>query len=382
MFPQLLNRMTATGNSVAVAASALLQADPLDVLLAVDETWTRTNVSGVPAPPALTPAAGAPGTPARTLRHAEGFFSRWAPTAQVVGRPWDHLIYAYMIENTRALQIFGRLVREFRSGEALGAASPMTQRWLDITEALLFEAPQPFPMTIATSRLRPDPEAVRRNAYARLFNLELSFGTDSNGPASYTKPLAVNSPLIALLEEFLYEIWRAITNVKNQSGMNETDDDRIFQIAQELAFMLNERTQNATLAREELAAVTAASWIELVLDSNNAIITDLRAEGASRDGRLKIIGERVRLAPHSRSDALFGLAAPLSRLLRAVQLDVATTSTAWAFYLDAAPAGQIAPFSPLGAECKRIITEWTAATGRDLKARKLAVAVSSARQLR
>ena len=35
---------------------------------------------------------------------------------------WDHLIYAYMIENTRILEIFRRVVHEFAQGERLGHA--------------------------------------------------------------------------------------------------------------------------------------------------------------------------------------------------------------------------------------------------------------------
>lgn len=395
MFRQLIQRMVDATNATPVSVATVLQADPTDILLAVDQVWEAANVLGVPQPPPLNVltaggpiAATVPAGQSRTLRHDEGYFAQWPPLAapgQPMGRSWDHLIYAYMIENTRALQIFGRLVREFRTGEALGSASPLTQRWLDTTEALLFGAEAPFPSFRATSQLRPDPEAVRRNAYARLFKLELAFGTEVNGPAAYPKPLAVNSAFVGLLEELLYECWRAVTNIRNLVGMNETDDDRIYRIAEELAFMLDERTQNGNLAREELAAVAAASWIELVLSSNNDVIRDLRAEAVSVDGRLKLIGEKLRMAPHSRSDALFGLAVPLSDVLRTVQLRILRDGRdAWLLYSTVVPNGVVLPpnaLVPLGPQIQRIVTEWSAATGRDLKARKAPVAITGAKQV-
>lgn len=386
MFRDLIERMVASGNDRSAAVGAVLQADPADILLAVDQAWTAANVLGTPVPPTLRVqnVPTAPPTPAREVRHGEGFFAAWPPLSSPglpAPRSWDHLIYAYMVENTRALQIFARLIREFRTGEALGSASPLTQRWLDTTEALLFGAEAAYPSFRATSQLRPDPEAVRRNAYARLFKLELAFGTDSNGPAEYPKALAVNSSFVLLLEDLLFEGWRAVTNIRNQVGMNETDDDRIYRIAEELAFMLDERTQNGNLAREELAAVAAASWIELVLESNNDVIRDLRAEGVSVDGRLKLVGEKVRMAPHSRADALFGLAVPLSDFLRTVQSRVLRDGgDSWILYATTIPNGvqpppQNAP-PPLGPKLQRVLTEWSAATGRDLKARKVPVAIT------
>ncbi|MET4100377.1 hypothetical protein ABIB37_002614 [Agrococcus sp. UYP10] len=391
MFRQLIERMISAGNTTPVSVAAVLQADPNDILLAVDQAWEAANVLGVQPPPALAvlpTSPTQPAVPARGLRHAEGYFAQWPPLAAPglpMGRAWDHLIYAYMIENTRALQIFGRLVREFRTGEALGSASPLTQRWLDITEALLFGAEAPFPSFRATSQLRPEAEAVRRNSYARLFKLELAFGTEVNGPAEYPKALAANSSFVSLLEELLYESWRAVTNIRNQVGMNETDDDRIYRIAEELAFMLDERTQNGNLAREELAAVSAASWIELVLSSNNDVIRDLRAEAVSADGRLKLIGEKLRMAPHSRSDALFGLAVPLSDVLRTVQRRILRDGRdAWLLYATNVPNGVTQPTNapaPLGPQVQRIITEWSAATGRDLKARKAPVAITGPKQV-
>ena len=55
---------------------------------------------------------------------------------------WDHLIYAYMIENTRIYEVFSRVVEEYMHGEKLGVPSEESQRWLrDDRGALLQRRP-------------------------------------------------------------------------------------------------------------------------------------------------------------------------------------------------------------------------------------------------
>jgi hypothetical protein len=58
------------------------------------------------------------------------------PDDSGTGARWDHLIYAYLIENTRLLPIFFRVVTEFLHGERLEVPSLATQQWLRTTEAL------------------------------------------------------------------------------------------------------------------------------------------------------------------------------------------------------------------------------------------------------
>jgi hypothetical protein len=72
------------------------------------------------------------------------------------------------------------------------------------------------------------------------------------------------------------------------------------------------------------------------------------------------------------------MADDLSLLLRTLEADIVTgPQFAWVLYATAAPAGSTV--APLGPTSRRIITEWSAATGRDLKARKAAVDVQSRR---
>ena len=56
-----------------------------------------------------------------------------------MGILWDHLIYAYMVENTRIYEVFRRVLHEFLHGEKLGVpGSADSQRWLRVTEELFF----------------------------------------------------------------------------------------------------------------------------------------------------------------------------------------------------------------------------------------------------
>jgi len=174
-----------------------------------------------------------------------------------------------------------------------------------------------------------------------------------------------------LFEELLFELWQAISNVRNTSGVNASDDDRIFRIAEALSFILLSRRQSEMLTREELAAATVLGWVELTLSADTPVVSDLRAQATSPSDRLRLIGERVGLAPHSRSASLFSMAADLSLLLRLIESQVVSSpGLAWVLYLEQQPLGAPPGLpNPIGAESRRVITEWAAATGKDLKVR-------------
>lgn len=380
MIPQLVRRMVnppAPGASLNLAlpplsegeaAAQVLGSDPFDLVLHLEQVWDAADVW---AP------NGAPAGPARRTLWAFGAFNDYQPARSPA---WDHFGFSYMLENTRMVQIMRRVVREFRFGEGLGVASVATQRWLDATEAILYGAQNPVAAWLSTSSMvRPDAEAVRRNAYWRLFGMDLAFGTEDNKPYLYEKATAANTTFVGLFEELLYELWQAMTNLRNLAGVNAADDDRIYRLAEQLKFMLRSRRQRAMLAREELAASLVVGWLLLTLDSNTPVIIDLRAQATSPADRLKIIGERVGLPAHSKSAALISMASDFSLLLRTLEAGVVSgPQFAWVLYATAAPAGSPPPPAgpaPLGPNSRRVITEWSAATGRDVKARKVAVEV-------
>lgn len=360
MIQQLVKRLIKTDTPTPaqkwLAAQKVLTADPLDLVLAMEEFLDRATMF---EPRDLSGARG---------RFWEmGFFANLGEHLTETD-PWDHLIYAYVLESTRVVQIFKRVVFAYRTGESLGIPSLETQRWLDATEVLLFGAANPFAAWLSTSTLRQDPEAVRRNAYWRMFGLELGFGSEDNAPASYEKAAAANTGFNSLFEELLFELWQAISNEHNLAGVNQSDNDRIFRIAEQLRFILSSRRQNRMLRREELSAVTALGWADLTLAFNTPVVTDLKAQGSSAGDRLRLIGERVGLAAHGKSAAFFSMAAEASVLLRTLESGIITDADkAWILY--ALPSGATGSDVPIGAETRRVITEWAAATGRNLKER-------------
>jgi hypothetical protein len=275
-----------------------------------------------------------------------------------------------VIENSRATQILRRVVSEYRAGESLGVPSPQTRRWLETTEALLHGAANLIAPWLSTSGARSDPEYVRRNAYWRLLGMDLAHGTPDNRPAEYVKATAANTDFVRLFEELLYELWRAISNINNQVAGNETDKDRIFRIAQELQFVLRSRRLGEMLDREELAAATVLGWVELTLSNDNFVIADLNAQSTSSANRLRMIGSRVGIPAHSKSAALLSMSEHISILLRAIESAVITESNVTMLYQ---------PGTGLGEASRRVITEWSAATGRDLKARAKPVDVNRPR---
>jgi hypothetical protein len=369
MIPQLTNRLLSPPSgpgtvlpiaNAADAAAAVLKADPLDLVLYMEEVWDSADVW---APNGFR--AG----PARTALFNSGLFSGYLP---VPGPAWDHFLASYVLENTRMVQIFARVVKEYRNGESLGVPSVATQRWLDTTEALLLGAWNPVPLWLSTSAVRPDAEAVRRNSYWRMFGMDLSFGMDDNRPASFARATSANTTFVRLFEELLYEVWQAMVNLRNVAGVNSSDNDRIFAITQELKYVLRSRRQNAVLAREELAAATVLGWLNLTLDSNTSVVVDLKSQATSAGDRLRLVGERVGLAAHSKSTSLITMAEDLSILMRTIEADIVTgPEFAWVLYDTVAPGPS--PVQPLGSYTRRVITEWSSAAGRDLKARKVPV---------
>ena len=153
----------------------------------------------------------------------------------------DHLTYVYMIENTRIYEIIGRVLREFLHGERLDVPSDETQQWLRATEELFYRDTPPFFAFQLTSYVRPDIRASRRNAYYRMFGMDLTHGFDDGRPYPYEKPAAANRDFVPVFERFLAEIWRGIINVTNTSGPRTTDDFAIADLANRLSDMLRIR---------------------------------------------------------------------------------------------------------------------------------------------
>ena len=271
---------------------------------------------------------------------------------------WHHLVYAFMLENTRIVEIFRRVVGDWVTGERLPPPFPDTQRWLHATEQLFYAQPWPYSIRAVTSSIRSDPGAVRRNLYYRVLGMDLHHGLEDGRPYPYLKPSAANRDFASLFEALLVEAWRGYTNILNWASANDTDDNAIAALLRRLHEMLLARRYEGALSREEFDSVALASWLHLTVEYNTQIVVNLTAQAAGLADRLKKIGDMVGLPAHARSDAYFQLAEPMSRVLIEIESGNAAALGPGAVYT---------PGTVLGNDMLTIITYWSIATGRNIK---------------
>lgn len=311
----------------------------------------------------LPSGIGAPPTP-----HGRPYYTPNPPPGLnlVLGQkqPWEHLIYAYLIENTRVLQIFRRVVEWYAAGERLEVPTIDTRAWLRSTEELFFREPPAFHISSVSSWTRPDLEASRRNAYWRMFGMDLNHGGSDGRPYPYVRGAGGNADFIPLWESFLQEVWQGFINRKNSSGENYSDPESVANRADGLAQLMRVRREKGNLAREEFFFTAMLSWFHLTLEADTPVVIDLKAEATTPEERLRKIGERVGIAPHPKARSFFEMAEPASSLMRFLELErFSESTTAAALFNDE-------PNNAARADALIVINHWSMATGRDLKLRR------------
>jgi hypothetical protein len=291
-----------------------------------------------------------------------------------------HLIYAYLIENTRIVEIFRRVLHDSRHGESLGVPGD-SEGWLFLTEMMFYRDPFPFFPFSIFSFIRPDGGATRRNAYYRMFGMDLNHGSDDGKPYPYQKPEAANREFIATFESFLTEVWIGIENSKNETGINITDDGAIHTLAKRLKDMLTTRRLYASFLHVEFYSICMMLWLHYAVlkQDNSNIVKSLNAQGTSEEERLKKIAERVKLPAHSQAFYFFNLAFPLSNLLVLIEdgLFDGPTEVVQNLYKQGTFFGYdpIKPNKHLVEDMKLIISNWSSATGRTLKERTKPISI-------
>ena len=384
----MFRRLATAGGSNR--AEALVKLHPAELMVLLEQAWNiRTHTSStlgtsdlghpnlrsstpgvaiatpnlVASPPSLTGTTATAAPFIAALATLNGSIGTSDPSGVV----WPHLIYAYMVENTRIYEIFRRVIHEFVHGEKLGAPGPDTLLWLRNTEELFYRDPAPFSIASVNSYVRPDLRATRRNAYYRMFGMDLNHGADDNSPYSYVRAEAANNEFVSTFEELLREVWVGHVNQNNESGPRMTDDRKIEELAHKLHDMLRTRRQGGNLSREEFFFASMMSWFHLTVESNTLpIIRDLRADGTSPEQRLFKIAQVVGLPAHGLSRSYFEIAEDISNVLITIETGVLHAEGAAATFYDPTTLNSLA------AVMTKIITHWSLVTGRDIKAGKVA----------
>ncbi|MGC1240492.1 MAG: hypothetical protein WA874_02840 [Chryseosolibacter sp.] len=240
-----------------------------------------------------------------------------------------HLMFAYLVENTRILQIFERLIDRYTSDETFGVAiDPLVFNWLQNSEKLFFR--NESPTTLITSAIRPSTDAARRNAYWRMFGMDLSFGdinSIGNSAYSYTKAKAANQQFVIIFERYLAEVWQGYINARNSSGVNSTDINNMINLADQIRELLTARRGNVNgnsyaylnLSREEFASVLINSWFTFVISDDTPLVQFLNCQSSTIGERLLKIGAKVGIPAHSRSQSLFEMAGPAANVLSLIE---------------------------------------------------------------
>jgi hypothetical protein len=302
--------------------------------------------------------------------------------------PPYHLIYAYLVENTRAAQIFERLLYLYMHDEKLNKATTaqdpqnrLAFQWMINTENLFFKYLSNTSYRNLTSQVRQSPDATRRNAYFRMFGMDLAFGDiSSSGAVNYYKAEFNNQLFIVLFEKFITEIWQAYTNARNQVGPNSTDIFIIVDTAQKIQEMLMSRRTTETtffnyryfnLSKEEYASVVMMSWLYEVVSYDSPIINFLRCNGNTPGQRLINIGNKVGVQAHSKSEGLLDIAPPMNTLLRRIEFgDFNPANEAQVIsIIESQIPGSTSPIEDKQAltELLLIINNWEKATGHRIK---------------
>lgn len=205
-----------------------------------------------------------------------------------------HLMYAYLIENTRILQIFEQLIEKYLNDEVFGIAPASVYQWMLNSKKLFFKD-----QSTGSDLIKPTSESSRRNAYYRMFGIDLAFD------APYFKAKTANLQFIPLFEKYLTEIWKG------------TDLNNLVLLAAQLREMLKAR-RNLPLV--EFNSVIMANWFAFIISENTELVKFLNCQAPTIGDRLIKIGERVGIPAHAKCQHFFEMAEAASNILNLIEI--------------------------------------------------------------
>src|SRR6266571_1684628 len=207
MFRQLANILAPGGAANAASAELALTLRPSELSEYLESCWLLRDQNlfeGLPPAPVQPPGPQVPPQAAEDalLRTMARPVALDAPPAlpPPTGAVWPHLGYAFMLEQTRMVSAFRRLLEMYVNG-AMRIASWQTRNWIRGTEELFFASPRLPSVYLLESHLRSDSGTRRRNAYFLVVGMELSsvFAFHSQGEeVCFPSPCTAARPKVTL----------------------------------------------------------------------------------------------------------------------------------------------------------------------------------------
>jgi hypothetical protein len=293
--------------------------------------------------------------------------------------PGYHMVYAYVLENTRIVQIFERLITKYMLDEEMGIASdPVVFNWIMNCERLFFKCDTER-ISNLRSQLRPSSDSSRRNAYMRMLGMDLAFGEPNDNTAPvYHKAKASNVNFVPIFETYLTEIWQGYLNARNTAGPNKTDVNAIVQLTLQLKEMLQARRggslvfkpyANLNLSREEYSSVLLTSWFRFIISYDSPVVNYLSCQSSTIGERLLKLGMKAGIPSHTKSQSLFELAGPLAAVMNAVESTEFLADPTWiqAMLSSLDPTKPASEHSAFMNQFLTVINNWEKSTGHAIK---------------
>jgi hypothetical protein len=239
-----------------------------------------------------------------------------------------HFLYSYLIENSRILQIFERVIEKYLHDEDLGIAPQAVYQWFLNAENLFFKDGFRRSQNIR-SLIRSSFDYNRRNAYYRMFGIDLAFGdinSGTGGTVPYIRAKTANQQFIPLFERYLTEIWQGFINARNTSGANSSDVNQLVELAIQIQELLGARRggrpggavnayAGTNLSQEEFSSAMLITWFTFIISANTNVVQFLNCQSSTIGERLIKIGEKVGVPAHSKCQALFEMAGAAGNIL-------------------------------------------------------------------
>ena len=250
----------------------------------------------------------------RAAAMAAGAEPRTAARPPVERRPpllrWDHLIYAYMIENTRVYEIFRRVVVRVRARREARHADRRRRRadaGCARPRSCSIKDGAPFLDHVGREPPAPRPRGNRRNAYQRMFDMELNHGTRRRQALSVRQGRRRQQRLRRHLRGAPARgLDRHDLRHRDQPAATRPIRRRSQTSRASCTTCCGRAARTATCRARSSRSSAAMSWFHLTLRIRTTpIVRSLRADATGTEQRLFKIAERVGLPAHGLSKHFF-----------------------------------------------------------------------------